>query len=56
MACAGLGDSWRCLFAKDFDRMKVETHEANWSVGDIKHHDVAALTLSDLPPHAVDLA
>ena len=30
MARAGLGKSWRCLFANDFDRMKVETYEANW--------------------------
>ena len=56
MARAGLGESWRCLFANDFDRMKVETYEANWGAGDIKHADVASLTLSDLPPHAVDLA
>ena len=56
MARAGLGESWRCLFANDFDRMKVETYEANWGVGDIKHQDVATLALSDLPPHAVDLA
>src|SRR6202789_2297977 len=56
MARAGLGDSWRCLFANDFDRMKVETYEANWGAGDIKHQDVASLTLSDLPPHPVDLA
>ena len=56
MARAGLGGSWRCLFANDFDQMKVETYEANWGAGDIKHADVASLTLSDLPPNAVDLA
>jgi DNA (cytosine-5)-methyltransferase 1 len=56
MARAGLAESWRCLFANDFDRMKVETYEANWGLGDIKHQDVAALTLSDLPLRAVDLA
>jgi DNA (cytosine-5)-methyltransferase 1 len=56
MARAGLGESWRCLFANDFDQMKVETYEANWGAGDIKHTDVASLTLLDLPPHAVDLA
>ncbi|HZZ23880.1 MAG TPA: DNA cytosine methyltransferase [Roseiarcus sp.] len=56
MARAGLGESWRCLFANDFDQMKVETYEANWGAGDIKHADVASLTLPDLPPHAVDLA
>jgi DNA (cytosine-5)-methyltransferase 1 len=56
MARAGLGESWRCLFANDFDRMKVETYEANWGAGDIKHADVASLTFSDLPPDAADLA
>ena len=54
MARAGLGDSWRCLFANDFDQKKVSTYEANWGVGDIKHGDVASLTLADLP--AADLA
>jgi DNA (cytosine-5)-methyltransferase 1 len=56
MARAGLGESWRCLFANDFDQRKIETYEANWGVGDIQHQDVASLTLSDLPPHPVDLA
>jgi DNA (cytosine-5)-methyltransferase 1 len=55
MARAGLGESWRCLFANDFDGMKVETYEANWGTGDIKQKDVASLALSDLPAHAVDL-
>src|SRR5271157_4582951 len=55
MARAGLGDSWRCLFANDFDEMKVWTYAANWGAGDIKHGDVASLTLSDLPGVAVDL-
>ena len=49
MARAGLGESWRCLFANDFDQMKVETYEANWGTGDIKYRDVASLSLSDLP-------
>ncbi len=56
MARAGLGESWRCLFANDFDRMKVATYEANWGLGDIRHKDVADLALSDLPAQAVDLA
>jgi DNA (cytosine-5)-methyltransferase 1 len=55
MARAGLGERWRCLFANDVDRMKVETYKANWGAGDIKHQDVAALTLSDLPALTVDL-
>jgi DNA (cytosine-5)-methyltransferase 1 len=56
MARAGLGDSWRCLFANDFDQKKVSTYEANWGAGDIKNGDVASLTLADLPSTSVDLA
>ncbi len=56
MARAGLGDSWRCLFANDFDEKKVSTYETNWGVGNIKHSDVASLTLADLPATPVDLA
>jgi DNA (cytosine-5)-methyltransferase 1 len=55
MARAGLGESWRCLFANDFDEMKVETYEANWGTEDIKQRDVASLSLSDLPVGLVDL-
>jgi DNA (cytosine-5)-methyltransferase 1 len=56
MARAGLGESWRCLFANDFDQMKVATYEANWGLGDIRRDDVANLALTDLPLQAVDLA
>jgi DNA (cytosine-5)-methyltransferase 1 len=56
MARAGLGDSWRCLFANDVDQKKVSTYEANWGAGDIRRADVASLTLADLPGAAVDLA
>ena len=55
-ARAGLGASWRCSFANDFDEMKVETYRANWGDPDIKHGDVGALTIADLPPGAPDLA
>jgi DNA (cytosine-5)-methyltransferase 1 len=55
MARAGLGDSWRCLFANDFDAKKVSTYKANWGVGDITQCDVASLATSDLPSEAVDL-
>ena len=56
MARAGLGEGWRCLFANDFDAMKVATYERNWSAGDIREGDVAALTLADLPGARADLA
>ncbi len=55
MARAGLGASWRCLFANDFDEKKVSTYKANWGAGDITHSDVASLTGSDLPRNTVDL-
>jgi DNA (cytosine-5)-methyltransferase 1 len=56
MAREGLGASWRCLFANDFDLMKVATYEANWGTGEITRADVATLALSDLPVQAADLA
>src|SRR5271155_944656 len=56
MARAGLGETWRCLFANDFDDMKVWTYRANWGEDDIRNADVAKLTLSDLPNESVDLA
>ena len=55
MARAGLGSSWQCLFANDFDEKKVATYERNWGRGDIKHSDVAALSVEDLPAQPVDL-
>jgi DNA (cytosine-5)-methyltransferase 1 len=55
MARAGLGESWRCLFANDFDQMKVKTYEANWGKEDIRLMDVASLAISDLPADVVDL-
>ena len=56
MARAGLGSTWRCSFANDFDEMKVETYRANWGADDIKHGDVSKLKLADLPPGTPDLA
>jgi DNA (cytosine-5)-methyltransferase 1 len=55
MARAGLGDSWRCLFANDFDEKKVSAYKANWGAADITHCDVASLAASDLPTKVVDL-
>ncbi len=56
MARTGLGRTWECLFANDFDEMKVDTYRANWGVGDIKHGDVGKLTIDDLPAATPDLA
>ena len=56
MARAGLGASWRCLFANDFDAMKVAAYARNYGDADIKLEDVAKLTLDDLPARPSDLA
>jgi DNA (cytosine-5)-methyltransferase 1 len=49
MARAGLGPRWRCVFANDFDRRKVDTYIANWGGDEIRHGDIRRITLSDLP-------
>ncbi len=55
MARAGLGPSWRCLFANDFDHKKGSTYIRNWGAGALKICDVRTIGLSDLPGRA-DLA
>ncbi|HEX8513212.1 MAG TPA: DNA cytosine methyltransferase, partial [Allosphingosinicella sp.] len=53
MARAGLGDSWRCLFANDFDRKKGLVYQANWGTGgELKIGDVGELKARDLPGYA----
>ncbi len=55
MARAGLGESWRCVFANDIDPKKAATYSANWGDGELHIGDVGALTTAHLPG-AVDLA
>lgn len=55
MARAGLGPSWTCLFANDFDPKKGASYATNWGGEALKIADVAALTASDVPG-AADLA
>ena len=55
MARAGLGTSWKCLFANDIDSKKAASYAANWGDEHLKIGDVGALTPSDLPGRA-DLA
>ena len=55
MARAGLGDSWRCVFANDIDERKVSTYKENWGAGDITRGDVASIAASELPTNSVDL-
>ena len=55
MARAGLGSSWRCLFANDFDKKKARSYQLNWGAEPLVVEDVANLTLSDVVGDA-DLA
>ena len=53
MARAGLGSSWRCLFANDFDPKKGLAYQANWGVaGELQVGDIAKVRVGDLPGHA----
>ena len=52
MARAGLGKSWRCLFANDFNKMKARTYALNWGDEHLVCGDVADVTLSQLPGRA----
>jgi DNA (cytosine-5)-methyltransferase 1 len=55
MARLGLGDSWRCLLANDFDPQKCAAYRANFGDDDLVEADIAALGLSDLPGERADL-
>ncbi len=49
MARKGLGPSWRCLFANDFDPKKAASYVANGSSDHLMVGDVAKVTPADLP-------
>ncbi|MDE2363734.1 MAG: DNA cytosine methyltransferase [Hyphomicrobiales bacterium] len=55
MARAGLGESWTCLFANDFDPRKAASYRRNWGAAHFREGDIHALTAADLPGRA-DLA
>jgi DNA (cytosine-5)-methyltransferase 1 len=55
MARAGLGSSWHCLFANDFDCKKGETYRANWDAEALHIGNVRTVKTQQLPGHA-DLA
>jgi DNA (cytosine-5)-methyltransferase 1 len=54
MARLGLGASWTCAFANDFDPVKAATYRANFpdAGGHFHEGDVWALTADDLPGRA----
>ena len=55
MVRAGLGPSWSCLFANDFDPKKAASYAANWGVGQLRIENIANITVNDLTGTA-DLA
>jgi DNA (cytosine-5)-methyltransferase 1 len=56
MARAGLGDSWSCLFANDFNPKKASSYEANWGKnGELLVDDIRNIKASSLRGRA-DLA
>lgn len=53
MVRAGLGSSWRCLFANDFDHKKCRSYRDNWnSAPELKVEDVGKLVVADVPGRA----
>ena len=48
MVRAGLGPSWSCLFANDFDPKKAASYAANWGVGQLRIENIANITVNDL--------
>jgi DNA (cytosine-5)-methyltransferase 1 len=52
MVRAGLGDSWTCLFANDFDNKKAAAYQENWGHGELLVADVGGLRSCDLPGRA----
>lgn len=55
MSRAGLGESWRCLFANDFDPRKAASYVENWGHDVLYVGDVAGVVPFQLPGVA-DLA
>jgi hypothetical protein len=49
MVRAGLGDSWRCLFANDLDEKKAVSYEQNWGNSEVLVRDVGKVASFELP-------
>lgn len=52
MARAGLGDSWTCVFANDFDHKKGAIYQQNWGGDDLFVGDVKSVTQEQLSKNA----
>ncbi len=56
MARIGLGASWRCLFANDYDPMKRAAYGADFGLDHHHGADINTLSIDDLPAERADLA
>jgi len=52
MARAGLGNSWTCVFANDFDHKKGTVYQQNWGGEDLFVGDVKTVTQEQLSKNA----
>jgi DNA (cytosine-5)-methyltransferase 1 len=52
MVRAGLGDSWTCLFANDFDGKKAAAYQENWGGGELLIRGVGRVSSCELPEQA----
>lgn len=52
MVRAGLGSSWTCTFANDYDDKKAAAYQENWGGGELLVGDVGKVTTHDLPGQA----
>jgi DNA (cytosine-5)-methyltransferase 1 len=55
MVRAGLGGRWKCLFANDFDNLKVQVYADNWGEKEVLEDDIHMVRAKDMPRRA-DLA
>ena len=54
MARLGLGGAWKCLFANDNSRKKVEAYKRRFGDSpELRDDDIGRLKVSDLPPSSV---
>jgi len=54
MVRAGLGASWRCLFANDLDEKKAKSYEENWGKGELLVRDVGKVAPCELTGQACE--
>ncbi|GAA0612226.1 DNA cytosine methyltransferase [Brevundimonas kwangchunensis] len=52
MLRAGLGETWRCTLANDFDPAKAAAYRENWGGDELVVGDICALDAKDLPGQA----